>query len=294
MDPENLETGNENPQETGEKLPASSDNAADTEQVAGAAGEAPKKSDAVQKRINKLTRERYELRAQNQALEQRLAALERNVAPKQEAPTSAPQLKDFNDFDEYVSARAKWEAGNIVAERDKQASERNEKSKQQESEAELQKQWTAKMAKLTEEIDDFEDVMADADVPITQDIARAIMEADNGPEVMYFLAKNPEKVEQMHGKSPATIGRIIGRIEAEIEAGKAKPAPAQAAGPGGEVEDPAPAPKSKAPVPLKQPSSGSAKASGDAPSDDDDINDWMRKERARMNKRAANRGARFV
>lgn len=64
-------------------------------------------------------------------------------------------------------------------------------------------------------------------------LGEAILESDDPPALIKFLADNPDVAAELEGLSPAQLGRKIGRIEAQMAA------------------KPAPKPVSKAPQPVK-------------------------------------------
>lgn len=86
----------------------------------------------------------------------------------------------------------------------------------------------------------------------------ALLDADNPAKLIHYLGTNPEEAAEFDGLSPAQIGRRLAKLEAKL---------------GAEVKT------SQAPQPLK-PVRPTAVSSG--PSDEDSIDDWVKKERARV------------
>lgn len=91
----------------------------------------------------------------------------------------------------------------------------------------------------------------------------ALLDADQPAKLIHYLGTNPEEAAEFEGLSPAQIGRRLAKLEAKLTA---------------EVKT------SAAPVPLKpvRPTG----APSDLPSDTDDIETWMKKERARLRSRS--------
>lgn len=175
----------------------------------------------VQKRIDRAVREKYEAQTEARMLKERIAALESYRQPQQKTvDNDEPKIENFNNFDEYVAAKAEYIAdkkiNSTLSERDKrQAAEREttERTKTVES-------WNKRLAAATVEIPDFEDVVASSDVPMTQPMQQAIMESDIGPKLAYYLASNPEEAERIAAMSPIGAIRTLGRIEERLATAK--------------------------------------------------------------------------
>lgn len=91
-----------------------------------------------------------------------------------------------------------------------------------------------------------------------------LVEADAPHKVIGYLAQNPDEAASLLSLSPVQMARAITKLEVKLAT-------------------PAAPPVSKAPPPIKP--VGSKAPSSPMPSDDDDVETWMRKERERMNKR---------
>ena len=63
---------------------------------------------------------------------------------------------------------------------------------------------------------DFEDVLADSDLPMSRSMQEALTGADNGPQIAYWLAKNPSKGKEIAAMSPLAQARAIGRLDATV------------------------------------------------------------------------------
>lgn len=101
-----------------------------------------------------------------------------------------------------------------------------------------------KEADFSKSVDDYHEVVTDPNLPISQVMADVATEMDNGPEVLYYLGKNPDLADKISQLSPLSAARELGRIEATIQSQEKK----------GETvsKAPAPAPKIKAANPAIQ------------------------------------------
>lgn len=175
----------------------------------------------VQKRIDRAVRDKYEAQARTKMLEERLAAIEaRQQQPQRqnERQTDAgePTIDKYDNFDQYVAARSRWEAKQIVettlAEREKhQAAERETAARQTTVE-----QWNQRVSKATAEMPDFEEVLASSEVPMTDAMQHAIMESERGPQLAYFLANNPDEATKIARMTPSGAFRTLGMIEERL------------------------------------------------------------------------------
>ena len=79
-----------------------------------------------------------------------------------------------------------------------------------------------KVADAVKKFPDFVEVVTSPELPGMQGTPafQAILDSDNGAEVMYYLGKNPARAHQIASLSPINQVREIGRIEASIATGK--------------------------------------------------------------------------
>jgi hypothetical protein len=171
----------------------------------------------VQKRIDRAVREKYQAEARAKALEERIAAIESRQAPQQ-TPQKAtavgePKLADFSDFEEYVSAKAKY-----VAEQQTQQMLMGMQQRAQEEAAKAAAQrasdtWNKKVSLVTKEIPDYNEVVGEAELPLTPAMRETIMESEVGPKVAYYLATHPEETQKIAGLTPLGAVRALMRIE---------------------------------------------------------------------------------
>jgi hypothetical protein len=202
-------------------------------------------------RFKQLTDERNKARqeAQERAEESaRLKAELEQLKKPPKDPSAKPNANDFKDAFEYAEALSEWKVGQVIAEREKAERE----AKLAEYRESISRSWQAKVKQAEAEIPDYEEVIAQADYKLVNDLRDAILESDIGPRVQYYFAQNPEEVERFNKMNPAALNRAFGKLEAKIEA-DAKP----------KVEEKA---KPKAPEPIT-PLKGLGEVPTDEPSD---------------------------
>ena len=198
--------------ETEQEGVAESENAeTETEEVeAESSPEEDSKEDekkGIQKRIDELTRYRREA--------EREAAYWRELATKQPEPEPVNEktLKDF-DYDEmeyqkYLFSEAKRqaveEAKRALSDDFRNNAERARLASFESIEKEYVKQYP-----------DYMEVTRNPDVTYTQSMHQIVMEMDSGPDVTYFLCKNPEVAEKIARLSPQRQAIELGRIEERL------------------------------------------------------------------------------
>lgn len=198
----------------------------------------------LERRFSEITKQREQARQeaqrereQREALEIRLKELEAKVNPPAAQPEDElgeePKPEMFNDMFEYARALAEYTADKKLMERDKEEKARQAKAEQ---EAKFQA-WADRVNAAKNELPDFDDMVQSSDVRVSDPVRDAIIESENGPKILYWLAENTDFAKKLADMSVVSAVREIGKIEARFE--KAK--------------DPEPKPvvgKSKAPAPI--------------------------------------------
>ena len=208
--------------------------------------EKPKANPKLERRFSEITKQREEARKEAQqersareALEARLAVLERQPAPQAPKVDEEPQPSQFNDAFEYAKALAEFTADKRIGEMRRQDAEAKEAQERQK----VIETWASKVQAAKASMPDFDDIVASSDVVVNDDIRDAILESDVGPQILYHLAENDDVAKRIAGLSPKQALREIGKLEARFEVKETAP-------------QSAPITRSKAPAPI-QPLRGS-------------------------------------
>lgn len=216
-----------------------------------------KKSDGVTARIDELTRLRRQ--AERDAEYWRNQAMKKEPEPEVKAePEPVKTLADF-DYDEgayqqHLFAKARAEAV-------EEAKRVLQSEQSQQTTAKKIAEFRNREADFSKDVEDYIDVVTNPSLPISQEMADVAMEMENGPEVLYYLGKNPAIADEISRLSPLSAARELGRIEAKLLDKKSGEKVSKA---------PAPTPKLKA-------VEASMKVSPDtADSDKLSTKDWMK------------------
>lgn len=179
----------------------------------------------VQKRIDRLTREKYQLQAQLEVLRQPQQAPQQRT---QETTASAPKLENFASIEDYIDAMADHKATQKAEEVFRRRDAEQSASKQQEESSRVRDGFTKQMDDARNAYEDFDDVVDNPDLPISQAMAEAIMRTKGGADVAYYLGKNPAEAVRLANLDPFSAAVEIGRIAATVvrpQARKASNAP---------------------------------------------------------------------
>ena len=221
-----------------------------------------KKSD-VQKRIDALTRRRYQLETQNTQLQTELEALRNqpqaqpsqaqpaqvpiNLDPSQLGLPPRPVKEQFETNDAYLESVAMWQAVYEVRRQTVVQNQIAAQNKQIATQNTVIENWNSAVEKARQVHEDFDDVVG-TDQKIPQAAFTAIVDSPAGTEIAYYLGQHPEEIQRLNKlATPVAVVREIGKLEAKL----AQPA-AVSPKPGAVTPAPKPAAKPPAAVPVTQ------------------------------------------
>lgn len=253
-----------------ENTPVETTEAADTAtQVDTDADPAPAVNDAdeasrkpgqgAQKRIDELTRKRYDA--------EREAAYWRDLALKQQPPatpeatrTSAPQ--ELPTLAQFGYDEMKYQAALIdyaAQEAERRTLDRIREHQTQTQQAQGRSAFEKRQAEFQSAMPDYRaKVLENPTLPISSAMVEVIVESEQGPAIAYYLAENRDLAEQIARLPPVQAARAIGRIEARLEANR--PAAASQAPPVSKAPPPPPRIEATEPAVEKDPDQMSPEA----------------------------------
>lgn len=171
----------------------------------------------VQKRIDRLTQEKYRLRAELEFLRsQQPQPQQAQSAQQAQQPSQAPKLEQYNSIEEYLDALADHKASQKFDHLAKEREAKESQTRQQKEVAKLHEGYTKQTEQARQAYEDFDDVVQDPDLPISQAMAEAIMRSSNGADVAYYLGKNPDQAARIASLDPFSAAVEIGRIAATV------------------------------------------------------------------------------
>jgi len=188
----------------------------------------------INKRIGKITAEKWEAKREADALKKQLTELQQKPAE----PEAAPTLEQF-EFDD-----AKYQAALIQHQIKQGLAEGKEALRVEQQQAQAQAQqhnvaqaFNAKVADFAASKPDYVDVIGSMP-ELPGEAVQALMAMDKGPEVAYFLGQNPAVADQVASLDPMSAAIQLGAIQANLSQTKtvkpsSAPEPQETLGGGG-------------------------------------------------------------
>ena len=126
-------------------------------------------------------------------------------APEPQAQTPATLPDRDVDPDAYAEALAARKAEELLVQREAERQQR-----------ELLMAYKEREEVAFEKYDDFEQVVYNKALPITNVMAETIQASELGPDVAYYLGSNPREAERISRLSPYLQAKEIGKIEVKL------------------------------------------------------------------------------
>ena len=164
--------------------------------------------DGFQKRINKVTADKHDALRERDALQAKLDQLENK--PAVEVDAKAPTLEDF-EYDEDAFNKA------TVSHQVKQELQKQANATQQANDKVTAQQGVDKFNEQINTLgkDDFSE-KAGAIPNLPAGVADALMQVDNGAEMIYHLGTHLDKADALANMTPAAAMMELGRLSVEM------------------------------------------------------------------------------
>jgi hypothetical protein len=145
-----------------------------------------------------------------------------------EAPKEDPRPKreTFDDPDAYDKALEGWagrRAAEVARTEAKADQARHEQARQTQSVIETYK---SRQAEFEADHPDFEEVVFGDGLFTNPVLGQAILEAEDGPAIAYYLGQNPEVEQRISKLTPVQVVYEVGKISSKLSAPPPKPKPA--------------------------------------------------------------------
>lgn len=183
----------------------------------------PKSKNGFKKRIDKL---RANVSDKEREIAYWKAEALKSQAPKEAAKPAAnlepvsnlkPKAESFESRDEYMEALADWKVDQKLKAAESSRRESEVKSAYQKKVT----TFSEKREAFAEKHDDFHELLeAVDDIPMSLTVQEVILSSDNGPELMYELAKNRKEYERISALPSIAAARELGKFEAKIASSK--------------------------------------------------------------------------
>lgn len=163
----------------------------------------------IKKRFAKMTKEKY-------AMQQELDALRNQVTSLGKKPEPEYTREDFGS-DEEAYINYKVEQG-INKQLETTATKQNEAYQAQSAQEQFQSEFKSKVDSFAEELPDYVNVVANAEIEYTPDEVQVIMESPIGPKIAYVMATNDTLADQFQAlPSQRARDRFLMKLENQLE-----------------------------------------------------------------------------
>lgn len=149
-------------------------------------------------------------RQKRQALERERAEQPR---PAESINANAPpKVEDYEDYEDYLVGKATYNLEIKQRQKDQEAL----KAQQQAEAVRNAQQFNQRSQAAKEKYADFDQIVNNPNLPITDEMAAMIQADEKGPDLAYHLGKNPELAYELAQSNPLTVAMRLGEIKASI------------------------------------------------------------------------------
>lgn len=196
----------------------------------------PVENDGFQKRINKVTAEKYAEKRRAEALQRQIDDMK--AAAPQQPEVKAPTLEDHN-YDEaaFNAASITHQVKQGVAAESQRLQTQGLADQQVQAQQAVAQAFKAKVAECTTKNADYQDKVAQLP-QFNADTLSAIMESEQGADLAYALANQLDLADEIANSSPSAALMKLGELSARLKATpnikpSAAPAPIEPVSSGG-------------------------------------------------------------
>ena len=180
----------------------------------------PKEKDAVQRRIDEITKKRREAeRERDWERTKRLELEEELKTAKKSIPQGdKPKVEDFETELAYLEALQDWKLDQRFRVESDKASKETASVEEKTAIDETYQELDDKMEKGRNKYADFNELVLDENLKISEAMVEAILISDIAEDVLYYLGKHPEEAADLAKLPPLKIAHEFGKIEAKLTA----------------------------------------------------------------------------
>ena len=171
-------------------------------------------SERFQKRINKVTADKFAEKRRADELARQLEEIQQSTP--QTPSTGAPKLEDF-DYDEskHQDALIDYKV-NLKAQ---EITQQGQQAQIDQQRAQNQNVFDAKVETFTADAPDYQDVIGRIP-PLAQETLDAIVQSEDGPKIAYYLGQHLDIADEIASMPPVLAAMKLGAISAQLSADK--------------------------------------------------------------------------
>jgi len=173
-------------------------------------------------RFDKLTREKYALKRDIEEKDKKIRELEAGSEPSTQRP-APPDRFEYDDMEDYSKAMTLWKDKDDLW-KNQRAKKENAALAYQQYESEIFANFEKRAGAMRKKYSDFDDSVANF-IPEMPDgkhmhLRDELLESELGPELGYYLAKNPKEVRRILSLLPRQITKEIAVLEQRFQTAK--------------------------------------------------------------------------
>lgn len=145
--------------------------------------------------------------------------------PTTDSEPQKPVISNFTTVEEYDAAMTKW-ADEAVTAREAKKAQQTQAAREAQERAQLQNTFAEREDAAMEKYADYTQIAHNPRLPITTKMAEVIQRSEQGPDIAYFLGKNPQEAARIAQLHPDLQAAELGRIGVTASAPAKKPSSA--------------------------------------------------------------------
>jgi len=167
----------------------------------------------VQKKLDKLTREKYEAAARADYWEQQAKAKAETPAPKPESADGKPTLAQFNyDQEQYLEALSDWRIEAKLAEAEKRKAESEKEKAQREKLVGFQQ----RLSEFVVDHPDYREVAIMAPINYSPTMLEFVKDSEIGPQIGYYLGQHLDEAKEIEAMPAYRQAIALDRLERQL------------------------------------------------------------------------------
>ncbi len=180
----------------------------------------PKEKDSEQHRIDVLTKARREAERGWEAEKQKRLEVEEELKKTKSTipPKDKPKVEDYETEGEFYEALTDWKVEQKIKEKEEMATKETRAVTEKQAIDEAYGELDGKMEKGRVKYADFNELVLDEKLIISEVMVEAILFTDSAEEILYYLGKNPEESAKIAKLPPLRAAHELGKIEAKVNA----------------------------------------------------------------------------
>lgn len=167
----------------------------------------------VQKKLDKLTRQKYEADARAEYWEQQAKAKAETPAPKPASAEGKPTLAQFNyDQEQYLEALSDWRIDAKLAEAEKRRAEGEKEKTEQERLAAFRQ----RLSEFVVDHPDYQQVAIFNPIKYSPTMLEFVKDSEIGPQIGYYLGQHLEEAKEIEAMPAYRQAIALDRLERQL------------------------------------------------------------------------------